>query len=95
MRNVFLIGICACGLSAAADAPYSGKWKMNAGKSNFGETTVTYEQMSGGEMKWAWLLWDDGQPNLESVTCGLGRDSAAEQKPGLSRYPGSNYDAQA
>lgn len=51
MRNVFLIGICACGLSAAADAPYVGKWKMNVAKSNFGDTTVTYEQTSGGEMK--------------------------------------------
>ena len=51
MRNVFLIGICVCGLGAAADAPYAGKWKMNVAKSNFGDTTVTYEQMPGGEMK--------------------------------------------
>jgi hypothetical protein len=51
MRNVFLIGICACGLGAAADAPYAGKWTMNAAKSNFGDTTITYEQMPGGEMK--------------------------------------------
>lgn len=51
MRNVFLIGICACGLAAAFDAPYVGKWKMNVAKSDFGDTTVTYEQMSGGEMK--------------------------------------------
>jgi hypothetical protein len=51
MRNVFLIGLCVCGLGAAADAPYAGKWKMNVAKSNFGDTTVTYEQMSGGEMK--------------------------------------------
>ena len=51
MRNVFLIGICACGLGAAADAPYAGSWKMNVAKSDFGDTTVTYEQMSGGEMK--------------------------------------------
>jgi hypothetical protein len=51
MRNVFLIGMCACGLGAAADAPYAGKWKMNVAKSDFGDTTVTYEQMSGGEMK--------------------------------------------
>src|SRR5260370_6799189 len=51
MRNVFLIGICVCGLGAAADAPYAGKWKMNVAKSNFGDTTVTYEQMSDGEMK--------------------------------------------
>lgn len=51
MRNVFLIGICACGLVAAADAPYAGNWKMNVAKSDFGDTTVTYEQTSGGEMK--------------------------------------------
>lgn len=51
MRNIFLIGMCAGGLWAATDAPYLGKWKMNVAKSNFGDTTVTYEQMSGGEMK--------------------------------------------
>src|SRR5437870_4222220 len=51
MRNVFLIGMCVCGLCTAAEAPYAGKWKMNAAKSDFGDTTVTYEQMSGGEMK--------------------------------------------
>src|ERR1700704_807747 len=51
MRKTILIGMCACGLSAAADAPFAGKWKMNVAKSNFGDTTVTYEQMSGGEMK--------------------------------------------
>jgi hypothetical protein len=51
MRNVFLIGLFACGLSAAADAPYAGKWKMNAAKSNFGDTTATYEWISHGEMK--------------------------------------------
>jgi hypothetical protein len=38
-------------MGAAADAPYTGKWKMNVAKSNFGDTTVTYEQMSGGEIK--------------------------------------------
>ncbi len=51
MRNVFLTGICACALVAAADAPYAGKWKMNLAKSDFGDSTLTYEQMSGGEMK--------------------------------------------
>src|SRR5262245_36137417 len=51
MRNVFLIGICACALGAAADAPYAGKWKMNLAKSDFGDTTITYEKLSGGEMK--------------------------------------------
>ena len=51
MRKVFLTGICVCGMAAAADAPYAGKWKMNVAKSNFGDTTVTYEQMPGGELK--------------------------------------------
>src|SRR5215471_5539397 len=51
MRNMLLIGICACGVSAAAEAPYAGTWKMNVAKSNFGDTTVMYESMSGGEMK--------------------------------------------
>src|SRR5947208_17194180 len=51
MRNLLPIAICACGMAAAADAPYAGIWKMNTAKSNFGETMVTYEAMPGGEMK--------------------------------------------
>src|SRR5262249_6246358 len=35
----------------AADAPYVGKWKLNPAKSDFGESTVTYEQAAGGAMK--------------------------------------------
>jgi hypothetical protein len=35
----------------AADPPYVGKWKMNPAKSDFGETTVTYEQLPSGEMQ--------------------------------------------
>jgi hypothetical protein len=50
MRQILLIWISACGL-AAADAPYAGKWKMNVAKSDFGDTTMTYESMAGGEMK--------------------------------------------
>jgi hypothetical protein len=51
MRNVFLIGMCACILGVAAEAPYAGKWKMNTAKSDFGETSMTYEQMPDGGMK--------------------------------------------
>jgi hypothetical protein len=69
MRNVFLIGICACGLGIAADPSYAGKWKMNVAKSDFGETSVTYEQMSGGEMKAtmdgnSYTFKDDGKDNM-------------------------------
>ena len=35
----------------AADLPYAGKWKLNPSKSDFGDTTVTYEQAPAGEMK--------------------------------------------
>lgn len=69
MRNVFLIGICACGLGAAADAPYAGKWKMNVAKSNFGDTTITYDQLSSGEMKatmdgQSYTFKTDGKDNM-------------------------------
>jgi hypothetical protein len=44
-----------CGLAVvvalvAADASYVGKWKMNAAKSDFGDTTVTFAQAPGGGM---------------------------------------------
>jgi hypothetical protein len=32
-----------------ADLPYVGKWKMNLAKSDFGQTTITYESLPGGE----------------------------------------------
>lgn len=54
MRTLFgtaaVVALIAATL-LAADLPYSGKWKLNAAKSDFGEMTVTYEQMAGGEMK--------------------------------------------
>jgi hypothetical protein len=69
MRNVFLIGICACGLSTAAEAPYAGTWKMNVAKSNFGESTITYESMPGGETKatmdgQSYTFKTDGKDNM-------------------------------
>jgi hypothetical protein len=33
----------------AADLPYVGKWKVNLAKSDFGQTTVTYQSLPGGE----------------------------------------------
>src|SRR3954468_2373607 len=68
MRGLFLIAICGCVLSAA-DAPYAGKWKMNPAKSNFGESTLTYEQLPGGEMKatmdgQSYTFKTDGKDNM-------------------------------
>jgi hypothetical protein len=51
MGKVLVMGLCICGLSAAADPSYAGKWKMNVAKSNFGESTVTYESAPGGAIK--------------------------------------------
>lgn len=69
MRNVFLVGVCACGLAVAADPPYAGKWKMNVAKSDFGDTTITYEQMPGGQMKatmdgQSYTFRTDGKDNM-------------------------------
>jgi hypothetical protein len=43
--------VAAVAAVAAADPPYAGKWKMNPAKSDFGETTMTYEQLPSGEMQ--------------------------------------------
>ncbi len=69
MGKLFWVGLCVCAIGAAADAPYAGKWKMNVAKSNFGETTVTYEQMAGGEMKvtadgQSYTFKTDGKDNM-------------------------------
>ena len=36
---------------ASQQLPHVAKWKMNPAKSDFGQTTMTYEQMPSGEMK--------------------------------------------
>jgi len=55
MRNRRIFGTIAllavAATVAAADLPYAGKWKMNVAKSDFGETTVTYEQLPSGDMQ--------------------------------------------
>jgi hypothetical protein len=43
--------VAAVAAVAAADPPYVGKWKMNPAKSDFGESTVTYEALPSGEMQ--------------------------------------------
>lgn len=54
VRSIVLV-LVLVGMSAtvlfAADPPYAGSWKLNPAKSDFGETTVTYEEMAGGRMK--------------------------------------------
>jgi hypothetical protein len=45
-----LVGVGATVLSAS-DPPYAGIWKLNPAQSDFGETTVAYEAMAGGQMK--------------------------------------------
>jgi len=50
LRTAVLATLTVTGL-VAAGLPYSGKWKLNVAKSDFGETTVSYEQVTGGGMK--------------------------------------------
>src|SRR5438270_12940514 len=83
MRNVFLIGTCLCGLVAASEAPYAGKWKMNAAKSNFGDTTVSYEQLPGGEMK----------ANMNGQTYTSNTDSLAVMTPWRMTMPWQAVDS--
>ena len=47
----------------AADPPFVGKWKLNVTKSDFGESTVTYEQGANGEIKQI----SDGQSLADSA----------------------------
>ena len=47
LRLALLCGLVSAGM--AADMPYAGKWKVNLAKSDFGQTTVTYKNLSGGE----------------------------------------------
>jgi hypothetical protein len=45
-----LILLCALVSTAmGADLPYMGKWKMNLAKSDFGQTTMSIENLNGGE----------------------------------------------
>jgi hypothetical protein len=50
MQFPVLALFAAAGLMAA-DAPYAGKWTLNPARSDFGDTTLAFEQMAGGEMK--------------------------------------------
>jgi len=47
LRLALLCSIVSAGM--AADFPYAGKWKINLAKSDFGQTTVTFDNLTGGE----------------------------------------------
>ncbi len=53
VRPVVVLALVVLGATVlwASDPPYVGQWKLNPAKSDFGETTVTYEGMAGGQMK--------------------------------------------
>lgn len=48
-RSVLFAALATC--LVAGNATYEGKWKMNLSKSDFGESTVTFEMTSAGEIK--------------------------------------------
>lgn len=47
IRFVLLCSVVTAAL--AADMPYIGKWRQNVAKSDFGQETITYESLPGGE----------------------------------------------
>ena len=47
LRLALFCGVVTMAL--AADLPYAGKWKINLAKSDFGQTSVTFETLPGGE----------------------------------------------
>lgn len=49
LRLALLCGTVSVGM--AADLPYAGKWKVNLAKSDFGQTTITLENLPGGEWR--------------------------------------------
>ena len=51
--TVFALVLVGMGAAVlwASDPPYAGRWKLNPAKSDFGETTVTYEKLADGQMK--------------------------------------------
>ena len=58
MKPYLLLSVLAPAMTlVAADLPYAGKWKMNAAKSDFGGTTVTYTSLPSGE----WQSTAEGQ----------------------------------
>jgi hypothetical protein len=46
-----VLALAAATTVAAQDLPYAGTWKMNPAKSDFGQTTMTIEQLPSGEMQ--------------------------------------------
>jgi len=43
MNKRLVLLCCMVTAAMAAGPPYAGKWKMNLAKSDFGQTTVTFE----------------------------------------------------
>jgi hypothetical protein len=57
MRKTFVLLFAATAILTAADLPYTGTWKLNADKSDFKESTVTFTPLGSGEMQFT----TDGQ----------------------------------
>ena len=51
LSKLFVVVLAAATAVLAAEVPYAGKWVMNPAKSDFGESTITYEQLPSGEMQ--------------------------------------------
>ena len=48
-RLALLCTIASASVVMAADLPYVGRWKVHLAKSDFGQTTITFESLPEGE----------------------------------------------
>jgi hypothetical protein len=76
MRRTLIVAAVVCLVSEviastqsgrAADLPYAGTWRLNVARSDFGETTVTYEQTASGHLQFtasgqSYTFQIDGKP---------------------------------
>src|ERR1019366_9789091 len=72
----------------AADASYVGKWKMNAAKSDFGETTLTFAPAPSGGMQ----MTVDGQ-TYTFKTDGKDYDGAFDSKMSWKSIDAGTWEA--
>ena len=73
---------------AAADAPYIGKWKMDAAKSDFGDTTMTFAEATNGSIQ----MTVDGQ-TYTFKTDGKDYDGMFGSKMSWKAVNGSTWEA--
>jgi hypothetical protein len=86
---LMLLSVVAMTGAAASETSYVGKWKLNPAKSDFGESTITFEESSDGAIKvtadgQTYTVKADGKPHPTpwgtSVTWKAGADGKSWER---------------